>query len=175
MGLIDLPLSVEDLHMAEVLVVDDDPDIRMLVAFALEDSGYSVRQASDGEKALAALEAKAPDLMVCDVMMPGLDGFGVLRGMKGRRLAPNTKVIMLTCKTEERDHLRGWELGADEYLTKPFDPEELVARVKWLLQCSKEALAERREAELQKAELLDRLEAAFNKSRQGGGTAVLSR
>ena len=169
----------EDLCMAEVLVVDDDPDIRMLVAFALEDSGYAVRQACDGEAALAALEAKAPDLMVCDVMMPGTDGFGVLRGMKSRRLAPNTKVILLTCKTEERDHLRGWELGADEYLTKPFDPEELVARVKWLLQSSKEALAERREAELQKAELLDRLEAAFNRSRQGAvagaGTALLTR
>ena len=164
--------------MAEVLVVDDDPDIRMLVAFALEDSGYTVRQASDGEKALAALEAKAPDAMVLDVMMPGTDGFGVLRGMKARRLAPNTKVILLTCKTEERDHLRGWELGADEYLTKPFDPEELVARVQWLLRSSKEALAERREAELQKAELLDRLEAAFNRSRQGmvaGGTATLVR
>lgn len=178
MGLIDTPLIVDNGHMAEVLVVDDDPDIRMLVAFALEDSGHSVRQASDGEKALAALEAKAPDVMVCDVMMPGTDGFGVLRGMKARRLAPTTKVIMLTCKTEERDHLRGWELGADEYLTKPFDPEELVARVKWLLQSTKESLAERREAELQKAELLDRLEAAFNKSRQGGagaGTTVLDR
>jgi two-component system OmpR family response regulator len=165
-------------RMAEVLVVDDDPDIRMLVAFALEDSGYSVRQASDGAAALLALEAKAPDAMVLDVMMPGTDGFGVLRGMKAKRIAPNTKVILLTCKTEERDHLRGWELGADEYLTKPFDPEELVSRVKWLLQCSKEALAERREAELQKAELLDRLEAAFNRSRQGaagGGTALLNR
>jgi two-component system OmpR family response regulator len=164
--------------MAEVLVVDDDPDIRMLVAFALEDSGYTVRQAGDGEQALAALEAKAPDAMVCDVMMPGTDGFTVLRNMKSRRIAQSTKVIMLTCKTEERDHLRGFELGADEYLTKPFDPEELVARVKWLLQMTKEALAERREAELQKAELLDRLEAAFNRSRQGtvsGGTAVLNR
>jgi DNA-binding response OmpR family regulator len=165
--------------MAEVLVVDDDPDIRMLVAFALEDSGYSVRQAGDGEAALAALASKAPDAMVCDVMMPGMDGFGVLRNMKSGRIAPNTKVIMLTCKTEERDHLRGFELGADEYLTKPFDPEELVARVKWLLAMSKDALDQRREAELQKAELLDRLEAAFNRSRQGvvagGQTAVLHR
>jgi DNA-binding response OmpR family regulator len=178
MSLIVLGATVEEVHMAEVLVVDDDPDIRMLVAFALEDSGYTVRQASDGEQALAALDAKAPDLMVCDVMMPGTDGFGVLRGMRAKRIAPDTRVIVLTCKTEERDHLRGWELGADEYLTKPFDPEELVARVKWLLQSSKEALAERREAELQKAELLDRLEAAFNRSRQGavsGGTATLIR
>ncbi len=156
--------------MAEVLVVDDDPDIRMLVAFALEDSGYTVRQASDGEAALVALEAKPPDAMVLDVMMPGTDGFGVLRGMRAKRIAPGTRVIMLTCKTEERDHLRGWELGADEYLTKPFDPEELVNRVKWLLQSSTEALASRREAELQKAELLDRLEAAFNKSRAATAT-----
>ncbi|HVF32854.1 MAG TPA: response regulator transcription factor [Acidimicrobiales bacterium] len=158
--------------MAEVLVVDDDPDIRMLVAFALEDSGYTVRQASDGEAALGALEAKAPDAMVLDVMMPGTDGFGVLRGMRAKRIAPETRVILLTCKTEERDHLRGWELGADEYLTKPFDPEELVARVRWLLQSSGDALAERRESELQKAELLDRLEAAFNKSRAAGGPAA---
>ena len=179
MGLTDVRKIVDSAHMAEVLVVDDDPDIRMLVAFALEDSGYSVRQAGDGEAAIAALEAKAPDAMVCDVMMPGMDGFGVLRAMKGRRIAPQTKVIMLTCKTEERDHLRGFELGADEYLTKPFDPEELVARVKWLLQMTREALDERREAELQKAELLDRLEAAFNRSRagvvSGGGTALLNR
>ncbi len=158
--------------MAEVLVVDDDPDIRMLVAFALEDSGYTVRQASDGEKALAALEAKAPDAMVLDVMMPGTDGFGVLRGMRAKRIAPNTKVILLTCKTEERDHLRGWELGADEYLTKPFDPEELVGRVKFLLGASDDQLVQRREAELQKAELLDRLEAAFNKSRAGASPAA---
>jgi DNA-binding response OmpR family regulator len=158
--------------MAEVLVVDDDPDIRMLVAFALEDSGYTVRQASDGESALKALEQKAPDAMVCDVMMPGLDGFGVLRGRNAARLAQSTRVIMLTCKTEEKDHLRGFELGADEYLTKPFDPEELVNRVKWLLATSQEALANRREAELQKAELLDRLEAAFNK-RSGGSRPLV--
>ncbi len=151
--------------MAEVLVVDDDPDIRMLVSFALEDSGHSVRQAGDGEAALGALEVKPPEVMVLDVMMPGTDGFGVLRGMRNRHLGPETKVLILTCKTEERDHLRGWELGADEYLTKPFDPEELVARVKWLCQSSKEALAARRRAELEKAELLDRLEVAFNKKR----------
>lgn len=155
--------------MAEVLVVDDDPDIRMLVAFALEDSGHVVRQVSDGAAALNALEAKAPDVMVLDVMMPGTDGFGVLRGIRARHIAPQTKIIVLTCKTDERDHLRGWELGADEYLTKPFDPEELVTRVAWLISSSKEALADRREAELQKAELLDRLESAFNKSRNTVG------
>ena len=168
--------------MPEVLVVDDDPDIRMLVAFALEDSGYVVRQADCGDAGLAALEQKAPDLMVCDVMMPGLDGFGVLRTMRQKKLAPNTRVVMLTCKTEEKDHMRGFELGADEYLTKPFDPEELVVRVRFLLSATAEQLAARREAELQKAELLDRLEAAFNKhaqktmaSRVGAQPGVVSR
>ena len=153
--------------MAEVLVVDDDPDIRMLVTFALEDSGYTVRQAADGALALAALEEKAPDAMVLDVMMPGTDGFGVLRGRRAGQLAPETRVLILTCKTEERDHLRGWELGADEYLTKPFDPDELVGRIKWLLSCPRESLEARRQAELDKAELLDRLEAAFNRARAG--------
>lgn len=147
--------------MVEVLVVDDDADIRLLVAFALEDSGFGVRQASTGAEALAALEEKAPDLMVLDVMMPGMDGFGVLTEMRERQLAPGTRVLILTCKTEERDHLRGWEVGADEYLTKPFDPEELVIRLQCLLAADDDQLDERRRSELQKAELLDRLEAAF--------------
>ena len=151
--------------MAEVLVVDDDPDIRMLVAFALEDSGYAVRQAEHGEAGLRALEQKAPDCMVLDVMMPGLDGFGVLRAMRQRKLAPKTRVVVLTCKTEERDHLRGWELGADEYLTKPFDPDALVERVRELLRSTPAQLQERREQELQKAELLERLESAFTRPR----------
>ena len=149
--------------MPEVLVVDDDPDIRMLVAFALEDSGYAVRQAEDGAAALAALAVRAPHAMVLDVMMPGLDGFGVLRGMRSQHLAPETRVLFLTCKAEERDHARGWELGADEYLTKPFDPEELIERVRWLVSASPDELAQRRQQERDKAELLDRLEATFNR------------
>jgi DNA-binding response OmpR family regulator len=148
--------------MAEVLVVDDDPDIRLLVSFALEDSGYTVRQATDGAAALAAIEKSEPDAMVLDVMMPGTDGFGVLRGMRQRRIGEKTRVLILTCKTEERDHLRGWELGAHEYLTKPFDPDQLVERIQYLLSAPSEELEERRESELQKAELLDRLETAFN-------------
>jgi DNA-binding response OmpR family regulator len=151
--------------MAEVLIVDDDPDIRVLLAFTLEDSGFTVRHAGDGAAALAALEERAPDLMVLDVMMPGIDGFGVLRAMRQHRLAPRTRVLILTCKTEERDHLRGWELGAHEYLTKPFDPDDLVVRLKNLLQASPEQIEDRRTAELQKAELLDRLEAAFHRPR----------
>ena len=150
--------------MPEVLIVDDDPDIRGLLGFALEDAGFEVREASDGATALAELEEDAPDLMVLDVMMPGIDGFGVLRAMRQRQLARGTRVLLLTCKTEERDYLRGWELGAHEYLTKPFDPDGLIDRLNELLRADIAVLEEKRQHELQKAELLDRLENAFAKA-----------
>jgi len=149
-------------------VVDDDPDIRGLLRLTLESDGLSVREPRDGLAALDALEERAPNGMVLDLMMPGVDGYGVLRAMRSRDLAPNTKVLILPCKTEERDFVRGWELGADEYLTKPFDPEVLVGRLRELLRTSAEVLQRRREAELQKAELLDRLESAFSRPRAPG-------
>lgn len=155
-----------------ILVIDDDPMTGKMLRFLFTEEGYEVQVEPNVTAARAFLARRQPDLLITDVMMPGTDGFGVLRGMRAKRIAPDTRVIILTCKTEERDHLRGWELGADEYLTKPFDPEELVARVKWLLQSTADALAERREAELQKAELLDRLEAAFNKSRAAASPAA---
>ena len=112
--------------MAEVLIVDDDDDIRAILAFTLEDAGYEVREAADGNQAIAALEARAPDCLVLDVMMPGYDGFAVLRSRRQSNLAPQARVILLTARTAERDFVRGWELGADEYLTKPFDPDRLL-------------------------------------------------
>lgn len=151
--------------MAEVLVVDDDPDIRAMLAFALEDAGFFVRQAGDGAAALAALEERAPDCMLLDLMMPNVDGFGVLRGRRQKGLAPDTRVLILTCKTAERDFVRGWEMGADEYLTKPFDPDRLIRKVRELLATAPETLAKKRDAELQKAELLERLESAFSRPR----------
>ena len=111
------------------------------------------------------MEKWAPDCLVLDLMMPGIDGFGVLRSKRQLGLAPEARVILLTAKTAERDYVRGWELGADEYLTKPFDPDELLARVAGLLLASPMDLQERREQELQKAELLERLESAFNRPR----------
>lgn len=150
--------------MPEALIVDDDPDIRALLGFALEDAGFEVREACDGLMAIEQLTIEAPDCMVLDVMMPGVDGFGVLRAMRQQRLAERTRVVLLTCKTEERDYVRGWELGAHEYLTKPFDPDHLVATLRTLLATPSESLAARRHEELQKAELLDRLEAAFTRS-----------
>ena len=151
--------------MAEVLIVDDDPDIRTMLAMALEDYGFTVRVAQDGAAGLAALSEKAPDCMVLDMMMPNVDGYGVLRAMRQQGLAPRTRVVILTCRTDERDFVRGWELGADEYLTKPFDPDALGRRLRELLTASPDQLHARRQAELQKAELLDRLESAFSRPR----------
>jgi DNA-binding response OmpR family regulator len=165
--------------MPEVLVVDDDPDIRMLLAFSLEDAGFTVRHAADGDAALEAVRAKAPDVMVLDVMMPGTDGYGVLRGMRAERIGTGTKVLMLTTKKGERDHIRGWGVGADDYLTKPYEPDVLIERVTWLLQASAEDLEARRSVELEKAALLDRLEAAYDRKRQtpppDGARTILNR
>ena len=151
--------------MPDVLVVDDDPDIRMLVRFALENLGITVRTAGDGAEALVAIDAKAPDAVVLDVMMPGTDGIAVLQSVRSRRSLDGVKILMLTTKIAERDHRRGWETGADEYVTKPFDPANLAERVEAILHTSNDALVARRRAEVDKAELLDRLELAFNKAK----------
>ncbi len=118
--------------MPEVLLVDDDPDIRGMLAFTMDDYGFVVREAGDGNQAIAALEERAPDVMVLDLMMPNTDGFGVLAAMRERNLAPDTKVLILSCKVDERDLTRGYELGADDYVTKPFDPDQLALRVQEL-------------------------------------------
>ena len=146
-------------------MVDDDDDIRTMLRITLEGSGFVVREAGDGYAALAALEEHAPDCMVLDLMMPKLDGYGVLKSIRQRDLAPRTKVMILTCKVEERDFARGWELGADEYITKPFEPDRLARKLDELLHTPADLLRKKREAELQKAELLDRLESAFNRPR----------
>jgi DNA-binding response OmpR family regulator len=149
--------------VAEILVVDDDADIRMLLRLTLESYGYQVREAGDGLQALESLEERAPDAMILDVMMPRMDGYGVLRAMRQQELAQQTRVLVLTCKTEERDFVKGWELGADDYRTKPFEPEDLVQHLQELLRTSPDILRGRRQAELEKAELLDRLESAFSR------------
>jgi DNA-binding response OmpR family regulator len=110
----------------EVLVVDDDPDVRGMLTFTLGARGFTVREAKDGHDALDELEQRAPDCMVLDLMMPGLDGFGVLERMRARALAPHTKVMIFTCKLDERSFTQAWELGAHEYLTKPADPDVIA-------------------------------------------------
>ena len=120
--------------MPEVLVVDDDPDVRGMLAFTLTDHGFVVREAKDGADALDELRMRAPDCLVLDLMMPRLDGFNVLEAMRAEGIAVETRVIVFSCKSEERTFVRVWELGADEYLTKPTDPEAVAQKVIALLE-----------------------------------------
>jgi DNA-binding response OmpR family regulator len=119
--------------VADVLIVDDDPDIRALLAFSLGDSGFDIREAHDGASALGALRDHAPDCMVLDLMMPGIDGFGVLEAMRAEHIAERTKIVILTCKADQGSLVRGWELGADEYLIKPSDPQLVALKLYALL------------------------------------------
>lgn len=116
--------------MSRVLVVDDDPHIRELVRHFIEAEALEVSEAADGTAALALFESLKVDLVVLDVMMPGLDGWTVCREMKRRREIP---VLLLTAKGDSSQKVKGFELGADDYVVKPFDPPELVARIKSLL------------------------------------------
>jgi DNA-binding response OmpR family regulator len=149
--------------MARVLVVDDDPDMCSVLIAALEAEEFEVAHASNAKSALAELLAAPPEAVILDVMMPGMDGFELLADVRQRGLAAETRFLVVTCRTSERDHLRGWELGADDYLTKPVDVATLGDRVRAVLDATKEELAARRSEELAKAALLDRLEAAMRR------------
>ncbi|HXD80213.1 MAG TPA: response regulator transcription factor [Candidatus Acidoferrum sp.] len=116
--------------MATILVVDDEPRIVQLVRDYLEHGGFTVLVASDGASALRTARTGRPDLVVLDLGLPGLDGLDVARALRRDGEVP---IIMLTARTEESDKLVGLELGADDYLTKPFSPKELVARVRAVL------------------------------------------
>jgi DNA-binding response OmpR family regulator len=148
--------------MTRVLVVDDHPDIRKLIAAILSGDGHHVATAPDGQRALEVLAQDPPDVMVLDVMMPHLDGYGVLCAMHGRGLLQRTRVLMLTAKNNEADWLKGYELGAHGYLTKPFDPDELSEAVRDLLSMDMKELTAHQEEELERAQLLARLESLFD-------------
>ncbi|MHA7124953.1 response regulator transcription factor [Janibacter indicus] len=116
-----------------VVVADDDADIRDLVAFKLANAGYTVVPVADGDEALHAIGEHRPDLAVLDVMMPGRSGLDVLRAIRDDGELARTKVILLTARAREVDVDAGFSTGADDYLTKPFSPRELVHRVTALL------------------------------------------
>jgi phosphate regulon transcriptional regulator PhoB len=116
---------------AEVLVVEDEPDIRSLIVHHLERDGFRCRTAGSGVDALAAVRAALPDLVVLDLMLPGMDGLEVCRRLRAGAAA--LPIIMLTAKADEVDRVVGLELGADDYVVKPFSPKELVARVRAVL------------------------------------------
>ncbi|PWR24810.1 two-component system response regulator CreB [Zavarzinia aquatilis] len=119
---------------ARILIVDDDPHIRELLAFALAKAGYDCREAGDGEAALAAAAREAPDLLVLDINMPRLDGLEVCRRL---RAASEVPILFLSSRDDEVDRIVGIEIGADDYVVKPFSPREVVARVGAILKRSR--------------------------------------
>jgi two-component system alkaline phosphatase synthesis response regulator PhoP len=118
----------------KILAVDDERHIVRLVQVNLERQGYQVVTAFDGKEALEKVESEHPDLIVLDVMMPYMDGFEVLKNLKKNAATRDIPVIMLTAKAQDADVFRGWQSGVDCYLTKPFNPMELIAFVKRIFQ-----------------------------------------
>jgi DNA-binding response OmpR family regulator len=118
-----------DSPQARVLVADDEPHLLRLVKFRLEREGYEVLTAVDGESALDVARSERPDLCVLDVMMPKRSGFDVLRELRSDDRCSGMKVIMLTARAQDRDVDVGFSLGADDYITKPFSPQELRVRI----------------------------------------------
>ena len=116
-----------------ILVVDDEPDITALVAYHLAKAGFRVSTATNGPDALKAAKDERPDVVVLDLMLPGLSGYDVLAELRKREETRDVGVILLTARRDEPDRIRGLSLGADDYLTKPFSPAELALRVQALL------------------------------------------
>ena len=117
----------------KILVVDDEEDILELVRYNLSREGYRIICAASGEECLKTVKAEIPDLIVLDLMLPGIDGIGVTRHLKGDEATRRIPVVMLTAKGEESDIVTGLELGAEDYITKPFSAKVLVARVRAVL------------------------------------------
>jgi phosphate regulon transcriptional regulator PhoB len=124
---------VSDSARKTILVVEDEPDIRELVRYNLEQGGFRVVEAVDGEEALRKVGEAKPALIILDLMLPQGDGLEVCRLLRGRRETADLPIVMLTAKAAEVDRVLGLELGADDYVTKPFSPRELTARVRAVL------------------------------------------
>ena len=124
--------------MTAVLVAEDDPDVRDLVLFKLEQAGYQVYAVADGTAALSAVAEHRPDLVLLDISMPGMSGLDVCRMLRADPASATTPIMMLTARSQERDVTTGFDAGADDYLIKPFSPRELTARVQALLARTKQ-------------------------------------
>ena len=151
--------------MARIYIADDDADIRNLLTLSLLEEGHEVLAAKDGETALESMLDDQPDLLILDIMMPRMDGFQVLDGLRTYGLHQGLKVLILTARGTESDRIKGLQGGAHRYLGKPFEPEEFLAAVRDLLGSSPEEAGARREEELQKARLLATLESVFEETR----------
>ncbi|MCG2796300.1 MAG: response regulator [Actinomycetia bacterium] len=138
----------------KILVVDDDPTMVKLVNVNLKLNNYSVVEATSGEQALKVLAVEPLDLVVLDIMMPGVDGWEVLKRIRGSPETEEMPVILVTAKTQDSDVIRGWELGADEYVIKPFNPLLLVEVIRMVLDRSYDERLERRKKQKEKLEVL---------------------
>ena len=121
------------MNQGRILVVDDDKEVVRLMRAYLEDSGFEVMAAYDGESALHTIRREYPDLVLLDLMLPDRDGWDVTRTIRADKSLQNTPIIMLTARVDDTDKIVGLEIGADDYVTKPFSPRELTARVKAVL------------------------------------------
>ena len=149
---------------ARILIAEDNAEIRALISSILVEEGHKVSVATNGQQALDLMMEDAPDVLILDIMMPQMDGYTVLKEIKSSGIRESMKILVLTAKTSESDWVRGYKLGADAYITKPFDIDELTGQVEELLSMTKDQLRLRREQELDKAQLLSRLESIFDSS-----------
>lgn len=147
--------------MADVLVVEDDEVIRGMLVFLLESDGHTVEPAADGAEALAVLRRRTPECIVLDLMMPTVDGLTVLRTRQAEGLAAESRVVVLTARSGTDDAVWCWEAGADEFLTKPFEPERLLRIVRVLAELTPAEAQRRRELGLAESRHLDAIESAL--------------
>ncbi|MBT5073447.1 MAG: phosphate regulon transcriptional regulator PhoB [Kordiimonadaceae bacterium] len=127
---------------AKILLVEDDPSLTELIKYNLEQEGYDVTVEMDGEEGLLSAQTNTPDLILLDWMLPNLSGIEICRRIRRENSTRNIPVIMLTARSEENDRIRGLDTGADDYITKPFSPRELIARIKAMFRRIRPALSE---------------------------------
>lgn len=128
----------------KIFIVEDDEDIVEMIIYNLKKEGYKTVAVLNGEKAVSLAKIERPDLIILDLMLPGMDGLEVCRILRNQEMTAQIPVIMLTAKSQETDKIVGLELGADDYVTKPFSPRELIARIKAVLRRCKTSLPKKR-------------------------------
>lgn len=148
--------------MAKIHIADDETDIRQLLTFLLTEEGHEVSVSADGRAAIETMLLNPPDLLILDLMMPDMDGWAVLTEMQDYQILDSTRILVLTALGAEQDRERGFDLGADEYITKPCDEHELRKTVRGLLEKGKEELRLRRDDLRDKARLLSQLESVVD-------------
>jgi two-component system, OmpR family, alkaline phosphatase synthesis response regulator PhoP len=162
------------LSKASILVVEDDPDIRELLAVAFAKEGWKLDMAEDGERGLESLEASIPDCVVLDIMLPGMDGLELLRRIKSKPRWRHVPVVMTTARGEDSDIVSGLELGADDYVVKPYSPKVLSARIRAVLRRNAERLEESVSADSTLSKGLLRLDAERHETFYGDSPVALS-